>query len=72
MAAIKLHTLLDIRTSIPTFIYITSGKVHIQIIFGKVNSLIKKMTKDLFFLTNNFSLTPDTIAKLYKTKIVGK
>jgi len=27
-AAVKLHTLLDIRTSIPTFIYITSGKVH--------------------------------------------
>jgi transposase len=26
--AIKMHTLLDIRTSIPTFIYITSGKVH--------------------------------------------
>lgn len=25
---VKLHTLLDIRTSIPTFIYITSGKVH--------------------------------------------
>jgi transposase len=23
-----MHTLLDIRTSIPTFIYITSGKVH--------------------------------------------
>lgn len=27
-SAVKLHTLLDIRTSIPTFIYITSGKVH--------------------------------------------
>jgi len=27
-SAIKLHTLLDIRTSIPTFIHITSGKVH--------------------------------------------
>lgn len=27
-AAIKLHTLLDIRGSIPTFIYITDGKYH--------------------------------------------
>lgn len=27
-SAVKLHTLLDIRTSIPVFIHITSGKVH--------------------------------------------
>jgi FOG: Transposase and inactivated derivatives len=27
-SAVKLHTLLDIRTSIPTFIYITSGNIH--------------------------------------------
>ena len=27
-AAIKLHTMLDIKTSIPDFIYITDGKVH--------------------------------------------
>ena len=27
-SAIKMHTLLDIRSSIPTFIYLTSGKVH--------------------------------------------
>jgi len=27
-AAIKLHTLLDLRGSIPCFIYVTSGKVH--------------------------------------------
>ena len=27
-AAIKLHTLLDLRSSIPTFIHITDGKVH--------------------------------------------
>jgi transposase len=27
-AAIKLHTLLDLRGSIPTFIHITDGKVH--------------------------------------------
>jgi transposase len=27
-SAVKLHTLLDIRTSIPTFIHITSGKLH--------------------------------------------
>jgi transposase len=27
-SAVKLHTLLDIRTSIPTFVYITSGTIH--------------------------------------------
>ena len=27
-AAVKLHTMLDIKTDIPTFIYITSGAVH--------------------------------------------
>jgi len=27
-AAVKLHTMLDIKTNIPTFIYITSGAVH--------------------------------------------
>lgn len=27
-SAVKVHTLLDIRTSIPTFVHITSGKVH--------------------------------------------
>ena len=32
-AAVKLHTMLDVKTNIPTFIYITSGAVH------EVNSL---------------------------------
>ena len=27
-AAIKLHTLLDLRDNIPTFIHISDGKVH--------------------------------------------
>lgn len=27
-AAVKLHTMLDIKTNIPTFIYVTSGAVH--------------------------------------------
>ena len=27
-AAVKLHTMLDVRTNIPTFIYITSGAIH--------------------------------------------
>lgn len=27
-AAVKLHTMFDVRTSIPTFIYVTSGAVH--------------------------------------------
>lgn len=32
-AAVKLHTMLDVKTNIPTFIYITSGAIH------EVNSL---------------------------------
>ncbi len=32
-AAVKLHTILDVKTNIPTFIYITSGAIH------EVNSL---------------------------------
>lgn len=32
-AAVKLHTILDVKTNIPTFIYITSGAVH------EINSL---------------------------------
>lgn len=27
-AAVKLHTMLDVKTNIPTFIYVTSGSVH--------------------------------------------
>ncbi len=27
-AAVKLHTMFDVRTNIPTFIYVTSGSVH--------------------------------------------
>jgi hypothetical protein len=27
-AAVKLHTLVDLRGSIPTFIHITDGKIH--------------------------------------------
>ena len=27
-AAVKLHTMLDVKTNIPTFIYVTSGAVH--------------------------------------------
>jgi transposase len=27
-AAVKLHTMLDVKTNIPTFMYVTSGAVH--------------------------------------------
>lgn len=145
-SAIKIHTLLDIRSSIPTFIYLTSGKVHdvnildlipletsaIYIIdkgyvdFGrlfklnnnnvyfvtrakknladrriyshnvskfdnikydqtikltglktstlypeqirKIKFVDKDLNKELIFLTNNFSLGADMIAKLYKER----
>ena len=145
-SAVKLHTLLDIRTSISTFIYITSGNVHdvnvldiipietsaIYVIdkgyvdferlftlknnnaffitrakknfasqrvyshdvsryenilydqtvkltgvksatlypehLRKIKFIDKENDKELIFLTNNFSLDADTIAKLYKDR----
>lgn len=145
-SAVKLHTLLDIRTSIPTFIYITSGNIHdvnildiipietsaIYVIdkgyidferlfnlknnnaffitrakknfasqriyshdvskyenivydqtvkltgvksstlypeqMRKIKFIDKENDKELIFLTNNFSLDADTIAKLYKNR----
>lgn len=145
-SAIKMHTLLDIRTSIPTFIYLTSGKVHdvnildlipletsaIYIIdkgyidferlfklnnsnvyfvtrakknladrriyshdvskfenvkydqtikltglktsvlypehIRKIKFVDKEFNKELIFLTNNFSLDADMVAKLYKER----
>ena len=145
-SAVKLHTLLDIRTSIPTFIYITSGNIHdvnildiipietsaIYVIdkgyidferlftlknnnaffitrakknfasqrvyshdvskyenilydqtvkltgvksatlypeqLRKIKFIDKENDKELIFLTNNFSLDADTIAKLYKDR----
>jgi transposase len=145
-SAVKLHTLLDIRTSIPTFIYITSGRVHdvnildlisvetsaIYIIdkgymdferlfnlktknaffitsakknlasqriyshdvskydhikydqtvkltgiktstlypehIRKIKFIDKEIDKELIFLTNNFSLDADMVAKLYKER----
>lgn len=145
-SAIKMHTLLDIRSSIPTFIYLTSGKVHdvnildlipletsaIYIIdkgyidfdrlfklnnnnlyfvtrakknladrriyshnvskfenikydqtikltgvktsvlypeqIRKIKFVDKEFNKELIFLTNNFSLSPDMVAKLYKER----
>lgn len=145
-SAIKLHTLLDIRTSIPTFIHVTSGKVHdVNILdlisietsafyiidkgyidferlftlknknaffitraknnlaskriyshdvskyeyikydqtvkltgvktstlypeqIRKIKSVDKENNKELIFLTNNFSLDADMIARLYKDR----
>jgi len=144
--AVKMHTLLDIRTSIPTFIYITPGKVHdVNILdlitvepsaiyvmdkgyvdfkrlfslkeknaffitrakdnllsqrlyshdvtefknirydqtvrltgvktsclypehIRKIKFIDKENDTELIFLTNNFSLPPDTIASLYKDR----
>src|SRR5216684_3200909 len=53
-AAIKLHTLLDLRGNIPTFIHISDGKMH------EVNILV--------FLTNNFVLPAFTITELYRCR----
>ena len=47
--AAKLHTLLDLRGNIPSYIKVTTGKV-------------------LTLLSNNFTVSAETIAKLYKSR----
>ena len=56
-AAVKLHTLMDVRGDIPVFIHITDGKVHDS-----------SKPKTYIFLTNNFELDALMIADLYKNR----
>ena len=107
-AAIKLHTLLDLRGNIPSFIYITDGETHevntldeldyepgAFYLLDRVNTnvlcdqtgvlsvfysskdysttlrrvVVKGDTgKRLVFLTNNFTLSPELIASLYRQR----
>ncbi|MBU0714996.1 MAG: DUF4372 domain-containing protein [Verrucomicrobia bacterium] len=72
-AAIKLHTLLDLRGPIPTFVYISDGKLHDVNAWTKYPSNWVRFfdaETDRFFvyLTNNFALSVLTIALLYKSR----
>lgn len=60
-AAIKIHTLLDAKTSIPEFVFITDGKVHAVNILDELNvqsgssrPLVKKTTTDKLRIKYNF------------------
>src|SRR6267154_1505305 len=76
-AAVKMHTLLDLHGNIPTFISITTGRVH------DVNTLDDLLPEagafyvvdrgyldlSLFeFLTNNFQLPAVTVTQLFKAR----
>lgn len=77
--AIKLHTLLDLRGNIPTFIHITEGKL------ADINTLdvmpvepgafyvmdcgyLAGSDKTFVFITNNFTLPPETVDGIYKQR----
>jgi hypothetical protein len=76
-----LHTLLDLRGNIPSFIFISDGKMHDDQTIVLTGSYTRQgfdrplrrikfndheTGKSLVFLTNNFVLPALTIAKLYK------
>src|SRR3972149_5499294 len=82
-AAIKLHTLIDLRGNIPCFVHISSGKMHdVKALDylpleagafsvmdpGRIKYVGPDTGKRLVFLTNNFLLDALTIAKLYKCR----
>ena len=83
-AAIKLHTLIDLRGSIPSFIHISDGKMHdVRVLdllckqgFIEAGSFYvmdkayvdSETDKFLTFLTNNLTLPALTICALYKQR----
>ncbi len=89
-AAIKLHTLLDLRANIPAFIHITDARWHdawvldertpepgaclpswtaaISILPASIAYRDPEAGKAVTFLSNDFTLPPLTIARLYKCR----
>jgi transposase len=60
-AAIKLHTLIDVRGNLPTFIYITDGKVH------DVNALDELLfEKDAFYVMDKAYVDFERLFKITK------
>jgi hypothetical protein len=60
-AAIKLHTLIDVRGNLPTFIYITDGKVH------DINALDELLfEKDAFYVMDKAYVDFERLFKITK------
>jgi hypothetical protein len=68
--AIKLHTLLDLRGSIPTFVHMTDGKTHDVRILDELplEAGAFYLMDRLTFLTNNILLPALMITQLYKLR----
>jgi IS4 transposase len=80
-AAVKMHTLLDLRGNIPAFVHITGVRSDQTVILSsswsaaaypdplrRVNYFDAETKKRLKFLTNNFTLPAHTIAQIYKQR----
>ena len=61
-AAVKLHTMLDVKTNIPTFIYVTSGAVH------EVNALDHlPIESGSFYLMDKGYIDFDRLFRMHKS-----
>jgi len=61
-AAVKLHTMLDVKTNIPTFIYITSGAVH------EINALDHlPIESGSFYLMDKAYIDFDRLFRMHKS-----
>lgn len=61
-AAVKLHTMLDVKTNIPTFIYITSGAIH------EVNALDHlPIESGSFYLMDKAYIDFDRLFRMHKS-----
>ena len=61
-AAVKLHTMLDVKTNIPTFIYITSGAIH------EINALDHlPIESGSFYLMDKAYIDFDRLFRMHKS-----
>ena len=74
-AAVKVHTLLDLRGNIPSFVFISDGKLHdvysrkgYEAQLRRIKFNDPQTAKRLVFLTNNFALSALTITQLYRMR----
>jgi hypothetical protein len=68
-AAVKMHTLLDLRGAIPSFMHISDGKLHdVNVLERRIRLRDAESAKTLVFLSNQFALPAMTICALYKAR----
>jgi Domain of unknown function (DUF4372) len=65
-AVVKMHTLLDLRGNIPSFIHISDGKL--QETFRGIRYKDPETGKRLLFISNNTALPALSICSLYKAR----